>query len=132
MTYCDQCGSASIGLDGFCGGCGAHYTNAQLGTKNQASEPKVAKPVNPLGEVQIPHMQLAVPREKNIWVAILLTFFFGPLGLVYCSFVGAIVMTAVAVVLRIFFGTVAFYIIWAACIFWSWRVVKTGSDGWNW
>lgn len=136
MTYCDQCGSASIGLDGFCGGCGAHYTNAQLGSMNQASEPKsakaqTAKNVDPLSEVQFPHMQLAQPGEKNIWIAILLTTFLGPFGLLYCTLSGFIVMLIVSVGLRFFFGFYSSILAWPFCVLWAWYAVKRGSDGWT-
>jgi hypothetical protein len=131
MTYCDQCGSASIDKDGFCGGCGAHYSIAQLGEKNKANASPAKAEISQLSQVQFPNMQLAQPSEKRLWLAILLATFVGPFGLAYCTLTGAVVMIVVAIAFRLFLGLFSAALAWLICILWAWYAVKRGSDGWT-
>jgi hypothetical protein len=58
-----------------------------------------------------------VKEEKSTGVALLLTIFFGPLGLLYVSVVGGLVLTVISLLL---FWTVFVPIIcWVAAIIWA-------------
>ncbi len=62
---------------------------------------------------------------KNLFIALLLTFFFGPLGLFYASIMGGLVMLGaylvIAVIAALSFGigTVLFFPAWIACMIWA-------------
>ena len=65
-----------------------------------------------------------VPKktEKRMWVAILLTMLFGPLGMLYSTVKGAAVMLFVGVpIAASIYGAslVAFVLVWLICVFWS-------------
>jgi hypothetical protein len=66
-----------------------------------------------------PPQPVIVASTKNVGVSILLTFFFGPLGMFYSTVIGAIVMIVVTVVVFVFtfgFGTL---LTWPICIVWG-------------
>ncbi len=62
---------------------------------------------------------------KNLFIALLLTFFFGPLGLFYASIMGGLVMLGaylvIAVIAALSFGvgTVLFFPAWIATMIWA-------------
>jgi len=41
------------------------------------------------------------PVDKSVGAALVLTFFFGPLGLFYITVLGAVIMTVVAIIVAI-------------------------------
>ena len=61
-----------------------------------------------------------MPKDRSVGAALVLTFFFGPLGLLYVSILGGLLMTVVWIVVAIFtlgFGLIALWpitMIWAA------------------
>jgi hypothetical protein len=59
--------------------------------------------------------------RKNPWVAALFALLFGPLGILYVSPGGALVMCAVYVLLRVFFAgrLVGALVVWPISIFWA-------------
>jgi hypothetical protein len=59
------------------------------------------------------------PKDRSVAAALVLTFFFGPLGLLYVSVIGGLVMLVVAIV--VFFLTLGFgdIFVWAACMVWG-------------
>ena len=60
-----------------------------------------------------------VSKQKSVGVALLLAFFFGPLGLLYASVIGGVIMLILSVVIGLL--TLGFGLIftWIACIIWA-------------
>jgi hypothetical protein len=65
---------------------------------------------------------------KQVWVAVTLALLFGPLGLLYCTITGAIVMMIVSVPLAILFGQASLVITLPVCAFWAWRASRKLSS----
>lgn len=57
--------------------------------------------------------------EKSVIVAFFLTFFFGPLGLLYASVGGGIFMIICAIILVPITGGLAAIFIWPSAIIWA-------------
>ena len=64
--------------------------------------------------------QIVIVRtEKSMGVTILLTIFFGPLGMFYSTVTGAIVMMIVSVLVAIVTLGFGLLITWPVCIIWA-------------
>lgn len=63
--------------------------------------------------------------EKSMLAAILLSLFFGPLGLLYASVTGGIVMLIISIVVGLFTLGVGLFITFPICIIWA--VVATNK-----
>lgn len=89
MQFCEQCGSTSFDDQGFCRGCGARRgVGAVSGGASMG-----AQPVSPLeAKTTIGSILLAQPEVKNVWRAVVLALLLGPLGMLYCTYLGAAVM----------------------------------------
>jgi len=59
--------------------------------------------------------------EKRMWVAILLTMLFGPLGMLYSTVKGAAVMSLVGIAIAVLYGVspVVLVLVWLIGVFWS-------------
>jgi hypothetical protein len=63
---------------------------------------------------------LVQPASKSVWVAGLLTLFFGPMGMLYSTRAGCYVMTAVSIALSFSVkGWIPWLVFWPACIVWA-------------
>jgi hypothetical protein len=101
MAFCTRCGASNADTARFCGNCGSAIP--------------VAVPVAPVVPVAY-----VVPRpRKSVGIAILLTFFFGPLGMLYSTVPGALVMLAVSVVLGLMTAGFSIFLTWPVCIVWA-------------
>lgn len=60
-----------------------------------------------------------MPPHKSILVASLLAAFFGPLGMIYTTLIGALVMLAASVILAGFTQGTSLLFTWPACVLWS-------------
>lgn len=122
MTFCEKCGSSSRDKDGFCGGCGASWPLPPAGLEphgaTAARSPYAALPA------RMNAMGLAEVRPKIVWVAVVLGLLFGPVGLLYCTLTGTIVMLIVSIALRLLFGEVSLLVSLPACAFWAWRAAR--------
>ena len=56
---------------------------------------------------------------KSIWAAFFLTFLFGPLGLLYATVAGGILLTLCAVILVPLTAGIAAFVIWPISIVWG-------------
>ena len=66
--------------------------------------------------------RIIVQSTKSVGVAILLTVLFGPLGMLYSTIPGALIMIAVHVVIFLVtfgFGTFLFIFTWPICVLWG-------------
>jgi hypothetical protein len=119
MVLCNQCGSSSRDSAGRCRGCGAPLSSGEFiapdGSPGTAqSGISAGKPA-----LYLPSFELIKPTSKSVWIAALLTLFFGPLGMLYSTVAGALVMFAVYVFLRLFVGGLLVWAVWPVCIFWA-------------
>jgi hypothetical protein len=62
---------------------------------------------------------IVAASPKNVGIAILLTFIFGPVGMFYSTIVGAVIMCVISLLVGIF--TLGFGLIftWPICIIWG-------------
>jgi len=65
-------------------------------------------------------IEITVP-QKSIALAIVLTLLFGPLGLLYSTVLGAVIMTIITLLL---FFVGGFLITWPICVIWAYIAVK--------
>jgi hypothetical protein len=67
------------------------------------------------------HVQtiMVVSKQKSAGIAFLLTFFFGPLGLLYASVAGGIIMIILSLVIGIFTLGIGLIIGWVISIVWA-------------
>lgn len=66
---------------------------------------------------------VVIMNNKSVGVSLILTFFFGPLGLLYSSIAGGLIMLVVSVILGIF--TAGFSIILTTPICMIWGAIST-------
>jgi hypothetical protein len=65
---------------------------------------------------------------KSVGVALLLTFFFGPLGMLYSTVTGALVMIVVSIVLGVFTLGFSFLVTWPVCMIWGTMAASTHNQ----
>ena len=58
-------------------------------------------------------------NQKSVLAAFLLTFFFGPLGLLYASIMGGIIMIVISAIVAFFTLGFGLIITFPICIIWS-------------
>lgn len=69
-----------------------------------------------------PHLQqtiVVVEKQKSVGLAFILAFLFGPLGLLYASIVGGILMFFITIAIGIVTFGFGLVIPWIICIFWA-------------
>jgi hypothetical protein len=59
------------------------------------------------------------PSDKSVGAALVLTFLFGPLGLLYVSVIGGLLMILAALVFGVATFGLALFIIWPATMLWA-------------
>ena len=62
---------------------------------------------------------MALAEQKSVGVAFLLTFLFGPLGMIYSTVKGAIIMMVVGAVVGVFTLGVGLAVIWPVSVLWG-------------
>jgi hypothetical protein len=135
MTFCERCGSTSRDKDGFCGGCGAPWPSETVASELKPSQgsKKSNSQISPLSRLTLPAASISAdPRffgineiqPKRIWVAVPLAVMFGPVGLLYCTMTGTIVMTIASIILWWVAGNLSYVLVPAICAFWAWRAAR--------
>jgi predicted membrane-bound spermidine synthase len=72
--------------------------------------------------------QIALSQKKSMAAGLLLTFFFGPLGMLYATVLGGIIMIVVSIVVAIFtlgFGLIVTQLI---CLVWAALAIKAQNQ----
>ena len=69
---------------------------------------------------------IVVNKSKSTGTAFILAFLFGPLGLLYASVPGGIIMMILGLISFFIAPLIGFIIIWILCIIWA--VAATGSS----
>ena len=85
--------------------------------QNQQYRPQSGYPTPPTVIIAV--------APKNLGLAIALSFLFGPLGLLYASVMGAIVMFFVNLAALFFTFGVGLFLTWPACVIWA--IVATNN-----
>lgn len=62
---------------------------------------------------------IVIKNRKSVGLAILLTILFGPLGMLYSTILGAIIMTIVSIVIGFLTVGIGLFFIWPICIIWG-------------
>jgi hypothetical protein len=62
---------------------------------------------------------IVVGKSKSVGVAFLLAFLFGPLGLLYASILGGIVMFVLGLILFFLIPIVGGILAWIGCMIWA-------------
>lgn len=73
----------------------------------------MSNPAQPAGQV------LVVSSTKSVGIAILLTVLFGPLGMLYSTVLGAVVMIIVSVVTALLTFGLGLLVTWPVCVIWG-------------
>lgn len=118
MPFCHNCGTQVSETTKFCPSCGTSYQNTQF-SQQTVPPPHPSSP--PIQNTPVTHTHqnvVIMGKAKSVGVAFVLAFFFGPLGLLYASVVGGIVMIIVNLffVLIFFPGLILTQIV---CIIWA-------------
>jgi len=115
MPFCYRCGASYDAASRFCKICGAPIAGVTV----LPSQPMV--PAIPIAPV------VYVVQRKSVGVAILLTFLFGPLGMLYSTVSGALIMIAVSFILALVTAGISLFITWPICIVWG----ALAAESWN-
>ncbi|WP_018674549.1 hypothetical protein [Riemerella columbina] len=62
---------------------------------------------------------IVVTPTKSVGISLLLTFFFGPIGMLYSTVSGAIIMFIISCIVGIFTLGVGLFITWPICMIWG-------------
>lgn len=68
---------------------------------------------------------VVIISKKNVGVAILLTIIFGPLGMLYSTISGALIMTILSMTIGVLTMGLGMIIIWPICIIWAASAAQT-------
>jgi hypothetical protein len=122
---CPACG-ALLGLnDVWCAECGINVSEIEAAdvpaprvSANGSREPEQVGP-SPSTGAAATNTMVIVGGTKSVGIAILLGVFFGPLGLLYASVLGGIIMFFVSLIVWIFTFGFGLFIIWPICAVWA-------------
>ena len=81
-----------------------------------------------MSETEKSTTKIVVVNEKSMVIALLLTFFFGPLGLLYASITGGLVMIALTVVVFVISFGLLTLVTWPVCMIWA-AIAVSGYNG---
>ena len=108
--FCQECGVTLDESTKFCTTCGAPssinpvYQPPQY---QQQQQPQYQQTVVVMG------------NKKSAGLAFLLAFLFGPLGLLYASVVGGLVMICVGIIIFFLTAGLGEIFVWIVCIIWA-------------
>ncbi len=129
MEFCEKCGSTSRDEQGFCRGCGARLRSVEAASSTSSSTATQPAPPQTESKTTIGSIPLAQGQIKNVWVAVLLALLLGPLGMLYCTVPGALVMFAVSVFAMLFLGkVVAFLVVPVVCGVWAGLAARSANS----
>lgn len=141
--FCSTCGSQIREGSGFCSGCGASMPGNQLYNNSQSySQPPsypqapsypqppysqqgaAAQPApvpQPYSTVNNSNVQrpMVIVAPKSVGTAILLSFFFGPLGMLYSTVTGGLIMLVVTPILAFITLGFGLLITHPICVIWA-------------
>ena len=129
LDFCEECGSTSRDEQGFCRGCGARLQGDEALSSSSASTTTHAVRPQTESKATIGSIPLAEAQVKNVWVAVMLALFLGPLGMIYCTVPGALVMFAASVFALLLPGKiVTFLLITLICAVWAGLAARSANS----
>ena len=106
-------------MQGFCRGCGEKL--ARIGPGDVVAIASTKSAIEPFQRLQqdLTAFRIELPQPKSIWRALGLTLSFGPVGMLYSTVTGALVMTIVSLAAEYFLGNVSLLVTWPVCLAWA-------------
>jgi hypothetical protein len=62
---------------------------------------------------------IIIKSQKSVGLALVLTFLFGPLGMLYSTILGAVIMLVITGLVGLFTFGLGLFITWPICIIWG-------------
>lgn len=134
MKYCGSCGSEFPEGARFCVQCGqarpgVTTTGSDVSAGATAMPPVPAAGPAPPTQAAMPEQpQVIVTSTKSVGVAVLLAVLFGPLGMLYATVPGALIMVAVAIVVGALTFGLGLFLVWPACMIWGGVAAKAHNE----
>jgi len=129
LDFCENCGSTSRDEQGFCRGCGAHRPIDETVSPTNVSTATYAVLPQAEPKANIGSIPLAQAQVKNVWVAVMLALLLGPLGMIYCTYLGAAVMLFASIVAMFLPHTI---VVWSllpvACAIWAGLAARSANS----
>jgi hypothetical protein len=131
MATCPGCMAVLVDDSRFCSKCGRNLNSVALATvipppSRQSLTPPPNLPPRYEYRMTAPPVVIAIV-PKSVGVAILLTVFFGPLGMFYSTVTGAIIMCVLTLIVGVGTFGVGLFLIWPISIIWG----AIAADGYN-
>lgn len=79
-----------------------------------------------LEQQKIQHKIVIIEKQKSVGLAFLFAFLFGPLGLLYASIIGGIIMCVLAIIISIFTLGLGLILVWPISIIWA--IIAVSSE----
>lgn len=123
MSSCPGCMAVFVDDSRFCNKCGRNLNSVALPIvipppSRQSLTPPQNLPLRHEYQMTTPQFVVAI-SPKNVGVAILLTLFFGPLGMSYSTVAGAIIMCIVTLFVGLGTFGLGLVLIWPVSIIWG-------------
>lgn len=142
MAFCYECGSTIKKDDLFCNQCGKQVKNCAQSIQDSplSQEPVLApkeaslsaknfnlnEPVAPQSDTRKDSMKVVmVASTKSAGVSLLLTLFLGPIGLLYSSISGGIIMLIVDLIFGLMTFGMILFVTWPITMIWGVMAVNS-------
>lgn len=99
-------------------------TETQNAVHDTTVQPPLAPTTPPAPQTVVVQTPVFMRPEKNVMLALLLTFFLGSLGMLYATIPGGILLTLIGGPLLFLTGGIAGIVIWPIQLFWTYLAVK--------
>ena len=66
-----------------------------------------------------PIQQIIITSTKSIVISLILTFLFGPLGMLYSTIWGAVIMIVLSIIVALVTLGMGLFLIWPICMIWG-------------
>ena len=127
--FCAECGHKQMSEGKFCTRCGTSLAGIGQGavpTSNTAMIPTTvyipaasSAPSTQAPAPTVTNTLLVVGATKSVGLAILLALLFGPLGLLYASVMGGVVMFFVSLLIALVTFGFGILLTWPICVLWA-------------
>lgn len=123
MRLCHGCGATHYDGLRFCRCCGTALFAATAPQPPAWEMPQPEPPSRPPAQP----MAYALPPRKSVLIAALLALFLGPLGMLYSTVLGTMVMLPASIVLAVLTKGASVLITWPICVVWA----AISAQTWN-